>query len=99
MLDHHRARPQRRWRGLEEAGEHAVLEPLDVDLERIDLRDPGLIENALQPQRRHLDGLARSFARYDVAGAEIVAVGLDHQLAVGRAGGGSHELYLRVAGR
>ena len=34
-----------------------------------------------------------------MAGAEIVAVGRDHQLAVGRTGGRGHELNLREAGR
>ena len=38
-------------------------------------------------------------ARHDVAGAEVVAVGLDHQLAVGGAGCRRHQPHLRGAGR
>ena len=36
---------------------------------------------------------------HDMAGAEIVAIGLDHQLAVGGAGGGCDQLRLAIAGR
>ena len=80
---------------LEEAGQHAVLKTLDVDLERIDMRDAGFVENALQPQRRHLDRLAAEASPDDdVAGAEIVAVGLDHQFAIGGAGGGGDQTHL-----
>ena len=43
----------------EEAGQHPVLETLDVDLQRIDRSTRGVIENASQPQRRHPDGAAR----------------------------------------
>ena len=92
MLDHDRARPQRGRRLLEEAGQHAVLKTLDVDLQGVDLRHAGLIENALQPQRRHLDGIAGGLAGHDMAGAEIVAVGLDQQFAVGRSRGRGHQL-------
>ena len=91
-------RPQRWRRLLEEAGQHAILKTLDVDLERIDPRYAGLLENPLQPQRRHLDGLARSCSRHDVAGAEVFAVGLDHQVAVGGAGRGGHQPHLCGAG-
>src|SRR5450631_4673857 len=69
MLDHNRARPQR-WRRLfEEAGQHAVLKTLDIDLQRIDVADAGVAQNTLQSQRRHLDRLARKFAADDMAGA------------------------------
>src|ERR1017187_4935735 len=39
VLDHHRARPQRLRRIPEKARQHAVLETLDVDLQRIDMVD------------------------------------------------------------
>src|SRR5665213_4388241 len=55
MLDHHRTRPQRLRRFLEETGQHAVFKTLDIDLQRIDAVDAGLSEDALQAQRRHLD--------------------------------------------
>ena len=98
MLDHDRARPQCLRCVGEEAGQHAILKTLDVDLERVDMRDTGFFEDALQPQRRHLDRLAGGLARHDVAGAEIVAVGLDQQFAVVRAGGGRDQPHLGGAG-
>ncbi len=76
----------------------AIFKAFDVDLERIDLGHAGLIEDALQPQGRHLDGAARRFAGHDMAGAEIVAVGLDHQLAIGGAGSRGDEPHLAEAG-
>ncbi len=98
MLDHDGARPQR-WRCFpEEAGQNAVLKAFDIDLQRINVGHSGVAENALQPQRRHLDGMARAFARHDVAGAKIVAVGFDHQLAVGGAGRRGHRDDLGEAG-
>src|SRR4051794_16243204 len=98
MFDHDRAGPQRLWGLLEEAGQDAILKAFDVDLERIDMRYAGFIEDALQPQRGHLDRLVRGLPRYDVAGAEIVAVGFDHQFAIGGACGGGDESGLAIAG-
>ena len=62
------------------------------------MRDTSLLEDALQPQRRHLDRLGGGRARHDVAGAEIVAVGFDQEFAVGRAGGGRDQSHLAGAG-
>ena len=98
MLDHDRAGPQCLRRFGEEAGQHAILKTFDIDLERVDMCDTGFFEDALQPQRRHLDRLGGGFARHDVAGAEIVAIGLDQQFAVGRAGGGRDQPHLGIAG-
>src|SRR5258705_13519238 len=99
MLDHHCARPERWWRIPEKSRQHAILVALDVDLQRVDTRHAGLLEDTLQPQRGYPDRPARDVAGDDMAGAEIVAVGLDHQLAVGRAGGRRHQFDLRVASR
>ena len=66
MLDHHRPWPQRLRRVAEEADQHAVLEAFDVDLERIDLRDAGLVEDACQPQRRDLDRIGAGRAGDDM---------------------------------
>src|SRR6201999_1000262 len=82
MFDHDRGWPQRSRRFLEEAGEDPILKTLDVNLQRIDMGDTRLLEDSLQAQRRHLEGISGSFATDDVAGAEIVAVGLDHEFAV-----------------
>ena len=98
MLDHHRAGPQRLRRLLEEAGQHAVLIALDVDLQRIDADDVGFLEYPLQPQRRHPDRLAGGVACHDMAGAEIVAVGLDQEFAVLGARRGLHQPHLPEAG-
>ena len=81
----------------EEAGQHAIFKTFDVDLERVDMRCAGFFEDALQPQRRHPDRLARGFSRHDVAGAEIFAIGLDQQLAIGGTGGGRDQPHLGMA--
>ena len=97
MLDHDRARPQRLRRVPEEGNQRAVLETLDVDFECVNLCNAGVVEDALQSQRRHPDRLAGNFTGDDMAGAEIVAIGFDHQFAIGGAGGGSHQFDLRIA--
>src|SRR6185437_4658269 len=58
MFDHDRARVQGLRRFPEEAGQHAVLKTLDVDLQRIETADAGLGEDALQAQRRTLIAFA-----------------------------------------
>ena len=78
---------------------NSILKAFDVDLEGVDLGHASFLENALQPQGTHLDGTAGRFARYDMAGAEIVAVGLDHQLAVARTGSRANKTHLAEAGR
>src|SRR6266702_8533686 len=95
MLDDNRARPQRGRRIAEEADQHAVLKTLDVDLQRIDLGDAGLVENAYQPQRWDFDGISAGRASDDVSSTEIAAAALDHQLAVAVAGGGLYQAHLR----
>ena len=39
-----------------------VLKALYIDLQHIDVAHAGIAENALKPQRRHPDGMARAFA-------------------------------------
>ena len=48
MLDHDRARPQRLRRLGEEAGQHAILKPFDIDLEGVDMCDTGFFAEAPQ---------------------------------------------------
>src|SRR4029078_10799768 len=95
MLDHHRARPQRLRRVAEEADQHAVLKPLDVDLERIDLADAGLVQNACQPQRRHLDCPPAARAAAEVRSTDMPAAALAYELPVAVTGGSLHQAHLR----
>ena len=62
------------------------------------MRDTGLFEDTLQPQRGHLDRFARGLARDDVACTEIVAVGFDQQFAISGARGGRNQSHLGEAG-
>ncbi len=87
MLDRNGLRPKGLGRVTEESGEHTVFITFYVDLERVDASDAGILQDRQQTMCRYFE----TAGGRDVTGTEILAISLDHQLAVDVAGGGADE--------
>src|SRR5262245_12108361 len=87
MLNSDGLRPKGLRRVAEESGEHTIFIPFDVNLEGVDLRDPGILQDCEQTMRRYLETAGGG----NMTGAKVLAVGLNHQLAVDVAGGSPDE--------